>query len=136
MTAAGGLVMLAGMVVLAEAAGSYRISDIIATPGLHEAPGAGLALGLIVMGCFTKSAQFPFHFWLPNAMAAPSPVSAYLHSATMVKAGVYLLARLHPALGEHAHWFWWLAPVGAFTMVLGAVMAFRSSGIKLSLIHI
>lgn len=129
-TVAGGLVMLAGMVVLAEAAGSYRISDIIATPALHEAPGAGLALGLIVMGCFTKSAQFPFHFWLPNAMAAPSPVSAYLHSATMVKAGVYLLARLHPALGEHAHWFWWLAPVGAVTMVLGAVMAFRSSGIK------
>ena len=129
-TVAGGLVMLAGMVVLGELAGSYRISDILATDDLHTRPGAGLALALVVIGCFTKSAQFPFHFWLPNAMAAPSPVSAYLHSATMVKAGVYLLARLHPALGEHAHWFWWLVPAGAVTMLLGSAMAFRSSGVK------
>jgi len=129
-TVAGGLLMLAGFIVLADIAGSYRISDVLAFEGLHKEPRAGLALALIVFGCFTKSAQFPFHFWLPNAMSAPSPVSAYLHSATMVKAGVYLLARLHPAFGEHAHWFWWLVPAGTVTMLLGAVMAFRSSGVK------
>ncbi|MEQ9012473.1 hydrogen gas-evolving membrane-bound hydrogenase subunit E [Algiphilus sp.] len=129
-TVAGGLVMLAGIIVLAEMAGSYELSAILAGEDLHAAPGAGLALALIAIGCFTKSAQFPFHFWLPNAMAAPTPVSAYLHSATMVKAGVYLLARLHPVLGEHAHWFWWLVPAGSVTMLLGAVLAFRSSGLK------
>lgn len=129
-TVAGGLVMLAGIVALGEAVGSYELSTILATEDVHQHPVAGLALALIVIGCFTKSAQFPFHFWLPNAMAAPTPVSAYLHSATMVKAGVYLLARLHPAFGEHAHWFWWLVPAGGLTMVLGAVLAFRSTGLK------
>lgn len=129
-TVAGGLVMLAGIIVLGELAGSYELSGILAAEALHEAPGAALALGLIAIGCFTKSAQFPFHFWLPNAMAAPTPVSAYLHSATMVKGGVYLLARLHPALGEHAHWFWWLVPAGALTMLMGSVLAFRNSGFK------
>ena len=129
-TVAGGLVLMAGLIVLGNIAGSYSLSAIVATPDLHEAPKAGLALGLIVIGCFTKSAQFPFHFWLPNAMAAPTPVSAYLHSATMVKAGVYLLARLHPSLGEHAHWFWWLAPIGCLTMLTGAWLAFNHSGFK------
>jgi multicomponent Na+:H+ antiporter subunit A len=129
-TVGGGLAMMAGLIVLGQIAGGYSLTAILAVEDLHLAPEAGLALGLIVVGCFTKSAQFPFHFWLPNAMAAPTPVSAYLHSATMVKAGVYLLARLHPALGEHAHWFWWLAPAGAITMVMGAVLAFRSSGLK------
>lgn len=129
-TVGGGLVLLAGLIVLGEAAGSYEMSGVLVSPELFAHPMAGTALALIAIGCFTKSAQFPFHFWLPNAMAAPSPVSAYLHSATMVKAGVYLLARLHPALGEHAHWFWWLVPAGAVTMLVGSAMAFRSSGVK------
>ncbi len=76
-----------------------------------------------MLGAFTKSAQFPFHFWLPGAMAAPTPASAYLHSATMVKAGIYLLARLHPTLGDSPLWFWPLFLIGGFTMVLGAVSA-------------
>ncbi len=87
-------------------------------------------LVLILVGAFTKSAQFPFHFWLPNAMAAPTPISAYLHSATMVKAGVYLIARLHPILGGTAEWFWMIAPVGTITMVLGAVLALRATDLK------
>jgi multicomponent Na+:H+ antiporter subunit A len=85
---------------------------------------------LILLGAFTKSAQVPFHFWLPNAMAAPTPVSAYLHSATMVKAGVYLLARLNPSLGGTEVWFTVLALFGAATMFTGVFLAFRSTGIK------
>jgi len=123
-TAGGGLVLLAGLILLGSAAGSWEISAIIAAAREGRMP--ALALPLIAIGCFTKSAQFPFHFWLPNAMAAPTPVSAYLHSATMVKAGVYLLARLHPALGGSEAWFWWIAPIGAITMLLGAAMAWRS----------
>jgi multicomponent Na+:H+ antiporter subunit A len=97
-TAGGGLAMLAGFVLLGSMAGTYRISELLAAPGLLvEHPAYPLALALIALGAFTKSAQWPFHFWLPNAMAAPTPVSSYLHSATMVKAGVYLLARLAPA---------------------------------------
>src|SRR5690606_30760175 len=78
---------------------------------------------LLLLGAFTKSAQFPFHFWLPGAMAAPTPASAYLHSATMVKAGVYLLARLHPAFADEPLWFWSLLLVGGITMLIGAVAA-------------
>lgn len=129
-TVAGGLALLVGLIVLGEAAGSYRLSDWL-TQGaaLAAHPQAGLAFVFIALGCLTKSAQFPFHFWLPNAMAAPTPVSAYLHSATMVKAGVFLFARLHPVLGEHP---WWdaLIPIGAFTALFAAWMAFRADGLK------
>src|SRR5690606_4791650 len=81
------------------------------------------ALVLILLGAFTKSAQFPFHFWLPHAMAAPTPVSAYLHSATMVKAGVFLLARLWPALAGTDAWFWLVSGTGLATLLLGAYVA-------------
>ncbi|HBN60474.1 MAG TPA: Na(+)/H(+) antiporter subunit A, partial [Halomonas sp.] len=84
----------------------------------------------LLLGAFTKSAQFPFHFWLPNAMAAPTPVSAYLHSATMVKAGIYLLARLQPELGGTAMWVTILSVVGATTMLTGAFLAIHHTNIK------
>ncbi len=88
------------------------------------------ALVLVLLGAFTKSAQFPFHFWLPHAMAAPTPVSAYLHSATMVKAGVFLLARLYPALGGSDAWFWIVAPTGLATLLLGAYFAIFKHDLK------
>ncbi|MCB0144374.1 MAG: hypothetical protein KDE50_31095, partial [Caldilineaceae bacterium] len=94
-TGMSGLAMLAGLVLLGQAVGSYSVSQIIAAPRA-DLPIYEAALILILLGSFAKSAQFPFHFWLPGAMAAHTPASAYLHSATMVKAGIYLLARLHP----------------------------------------
>jgi multicomponent Na+:H+ antiporter subunit A len=100
-TGAGGLALLAGLLLLGQVAGTYRISALLVMgPTVRADPLYPVFLALILLGAFTKSAQFPFHFWLPAAMAAPTPVSAYLHSATMVKAGVYLLARLTPVLGE------------------------------------
>ena len=88
------------------------------------------ALVLILLGCFTKSAQFPFHFWLPQAMAAPTPVSAYLHSATMVKAGLFLMARMWPVLSGTEAWFYIVATTGLVTMVIGAVIAFFRDDLK------
>jgi NADH:ubiquinone oxidoreductase subunit 5 (subunit L)/multisubunit Na+/H+ antiporter MnhA subunit len=129
-TTAGGLAMLVGMIVLGLHVGSFNISTILAMPGVATAAVTPLALALIFLGAFTKSAQFPFHFWLPGAMAAPTPASAYLHSATMVKAGVYLLARLHPAFAASPLWFWPLFLVGGITMVLGAVSALRYRDMK------
>ena len=85
---------------------------------------------LVLLGAFTKSAQFPFHFWLPHAMAAPTPVSAYLHSATMVKAGVFLLARLYPALGDSEPWFWIVSAVGLATLTFGAFVAIFQQDLK------
>lgn len=122
-TGLGGLAMLFGMIMLGASAGSYTISEMLATPGLASGAWAPVAMTLIFLGAFTKSAQFPFHFWLPGAMSAPTPASAYLHSATMVKAGVFLLARLHPALSEHPYWFWALFIVGGATMLVGAIGA-------------
>lgn len=129
-TTAGGLAMLAGMLLLGQAAGTFRIDEILAMPELAGTAVFPWALVLLMLGAFTKSAQFPFHFWLPGAMAAPTPASAYLHSATMVKAGVYLLARLHPTFGDSLLWFWSLFLIGGITMVLGAVSAIRYRDMK------
>ena len=129
-TGLGGLAMLAGIVLLGWDMGTYSISQLVAMPALTQSPVFPAALALILLGAFTKSAQFPFHFWLPGAMAAPTPASAYLHSATMVKAGVYLLARLHPGMSESPLWFWSLFICGGITMVLGAVSAIRYYDMK------
>ncbi|MGQ9927507.1 MAG: hydrogen gas-evolving membrane-bound hydrogenase subunit E [Chloroflexaceae bacterium] len=130
-TVGGGLALLVGLVLLGNAAGSYTISEILAAGELIKASSLYTpAMLLIFLGCFTKSAQFPFHFWLPNAMQAPTPASAYLHSATMVKAGVYLLARLHPTLSDTPLWLYTLTGVGMTTMLLGAVVANRRDDIK------
>jgi multicomponent Na+:H+ antiporter subunit A len=132
-TGLGGLAMLGGFILLGMATGSYSISGMVAavaTTPLAEHPLYGWALALVLLGAFTKSAQFPFHFWLPGAMAAPTPASAYLHSATMVKAGIFLLARLHPALGGTPEWVWTVTTIGAITMLLGAVTALRYRDLK------
>jgi len=129
-TTAGGLSMLAGMLLLGQAAGTFRIDELLASGDLLSLPQMPWVMALLMLGAFTKSAQFPFHFWLPGAMAAPTPASAYLHSATMVKAGVYLLARLHPAFAASPFWFWPLWIIGGVTMVLGAVSAIRYRDMK------
>ncbi len=130
-TAGGGLAMLLGLVLMGLAGGTLRIDELL-TQGaaLQASPYFLPMLLLILLGAFTKSAQFPFHIWLPDAMAAPSPVSAYLHSATMVKAGIYLLARLYPALGDDAAWRVIVTDVGLITMVLGAYLAFKQTDLK------
>ncbi len=130
-TAGGGLALLAGLIMIATAAGTTSLSGILAAPARVLAqPSSLAAMALIVLGCFTKSAQFPFHFWLPNAMAAPTPVSAYLHSATMVKLGVYLLARLAPLYSGNPAWQFTLSLFGATTAVTGIVLAFRTTDLK------
>lgn len=130
-TGVGGLALTAGMLLLGNVAGSYRLDEIIANSHeVKESPLYLLILGLIALGCFTKSAQFPFHFWLPRAMAAPTPVSAYLHSATMVKAGIFLLARLWPALSGTDSWFYLVTTVGLVTMLLGSFTALFKSDLK------
>jgi multicomponent Na+:H+ antiporter subunit A len=130
-TVGGGLALLAGIVMLAIAGGSYELSEILNSGDAVREHALYLPLLILVLiGAFTKSAQVPFHFWLPNAMAAPTPVSAYLHSATMVKAGIYLLARLNPTLGGTEVWFTVLALFGAVTMFVGVFLSFRSTGIK------
>lgn len=135
-TGAGALAMLAGLVLMAQAVGSYRISTIVATGDwLRAHPDYPLILALVLAGAFTKSAQFPFHFWLPNAMAAPTPVSAYLHSATMVKAGVYLLARFHPVLAGTEAWLFALTIAGGITAVHAAIQALRQTDLKLALAY-
>ncbi len=132
----GGLALLGGLIVLAQIAGTWRLSEMAASGAMLRAhPGYLAFLIPILIGCFTKSAQFPFHFWLPGAMAAPTPVSAYLHSATMVKAGVYLLARLSPELGGTEVWMWSLTLTGGATMLVGAVWALRQTDLKLMLAH-
>jgi multicomponent K+:H+ antiporter subunit A len=123
-TGGGGLALLAGLLLLGQVSGSYMLSDILSSGDLIRAhPLYPLILGLVLLGAFTKSAQVPFHVWLPGAMAAPTPASAYLHSATMVKAGVFLLCRLYPALSGTELWFLAVSSVGAVTYVLGAYLA-------------
>ncbi|MDX2163407.1 MAG: hydrogen gas-evolving membrane-bound hydrogenase subunit E [bacterium] len=130
-TGGGGLALLAGLLLLGSAAGSYELADIAASgEALQMHPWIGAILILIFIGCFTKSAQFPFHFWLPNAMSAPSPASAFLHSATMVKAGVYLLARLQPTLGDLPLWTTALPVFGLVTLGFGALVALRQTDLK------
>jgi multicomponent Na+:H+ antiporter subunit A len=132
-TGGGGLALLAGLILLANQAGTWSLSAILAAPpdGLVVA----VALGLVLAGAFTKSAQFPFQFWLPGAMAAPTPVSAYLHSATMVKAGIYLIARFSPAFADVAWWRPVVVSVGLLTMLLGGWRALAQHDLKLLLAH-
>jgi multicomponent Na+:H+ antiporter subunit A len=130
-TGAGGLAMLAGLVLLGQITGSFEITQWMQNSNLvQESALAPAAFILILLGAMTKSAQFPFHFWLPNAMEAPTPVSAYLHSATMVKAGVYLLARLFPVLGGLALWNQVVPWVGLLTLVVGALLALGQTDLK------
>jgi multicomponent Na+:H+ antiporter subunit A len=132
-TVTGGLVMLAGFVVLGQAAGDYSLSGLVADPPTGAAATVGVFLSLV--GAFAKSAQVPLHAWLPAAMAAPTPVSAYLHSATMVKAGVYLVARLAPAFAVIAGWQGVLVGFGVATMLVGGWRALRQFDLKLLLAH-
>ncbi len=130
-TGTGGLAMLAGLLLLASVAGSTELSELVLKGEQVRSSGMYLpVLILILLGAFTKSAQFPFHHWLPNAMEAPTPVSAYLHSATMVKAGVFLLARLSPTLGGTAEWQAALTVFGAATMLAGAALALVKTDLK------
>ena len=130
-TVAGGLALMAGLAMLGVAGGSWSLAELNAMDDvLREHDLYTPLLICLLLGAFTKSAQFPFHFWLPNAMAAPTPVSAYLHSATMVKAGIYLLARLQPGLGGTEMWTVTLSVVGALTMFTGAFLAIRHTNIK------
>ena len=130
-TGAGGLALLGGVVILGHIVGSFELDTLLAsgervrTHRLYP-----VALLLILLGAFTKSAQFPFHFWLPRAMAAPTPVSAYLHSATMVKAGVFLLGRLWPVLSGTELWFWLVGGAGMTTLLLGAYIAMFQNDLK------
>ena len=130
-TGGGGLCLLAGMLLLGHVAGSYELDAVLAAGERIRGHHLYLpVLLLVLIGAFTKSAQFPFHFWLPNAMAAPTPVSAYLHSATMVKAGVFLLVRFWPALGGTDEWFWIVTSAGMTTFLLGAFFALFQHDLK------
>ncbi len=130
-TGGGGLAMIAGMLILGQIAGSYDLSVILTQKDAIQASPLYLpALILILLGAFTKSAQFPFHFWLPHAMAAPTPVSAYLHSATMVKAGLFVMARMWPVLAGTPEWFWIVATTGLVTMVMAAKIALFKDDLK------
>ncbi len=130
-TGAGGLALLGGVVVIGQIVGSYDLTTVLASGDLIRSHRLyPVALVLVLLGAFTKSAQFPFHFWLPRAMAAPTPVSAYLHSATMVKAGVFLLARLWPVLSGTDLWFWIVGGAGAATLLLGAYLAMFQNDLK------
>ncbi|MDG9922815.1 MULTISPECIES: monovalent cation/H+ antiporter subunit A [unclassified Pseudomonas] len=130
-TGGGGLALLAGILLIGHIVGSFELSVVLASAELIHAHALyPVALVLVLLGAFTKSAQFPFHFWLPHAMAAPTPVSAYLHSATMVKAGVFLLARLYPALAGSDLWFYLVGLTGLATLLIGAVLALFQHDLK------
>ncbi len=135
LTAAGGLALLAGFILIGITQGTFELSVLNAAGSLAGDSWYLPILILVLAGAFTKSAQVPFHFWLPNAMAAPTPVSAYLHSATMVKAGVYLLARMHPSLSGSDVWLWTLTLFGGVTTVFASVMALRQIDLKQTLAY-
>ncbi|WP_312527471.1 monovalent cation/H+ antiporter subunit A [Paracoccus sp. (in: a-proteobacteria)] len=130
-TGAGGLCLLLSMILLGQIVGSYDLDVVLASGAIIRNHALYLpVLGLFLLGAFTKSAQFPFQFWLPNAMAAPTPVSAYLHSATMVKAGVFILIRFSPALGGTEAWFQIVTGVGILTLLIGAIAALFQHDLK------
>jgi multicomponent K+:H+ antiporter subunit A len=130
-TGGGGIALLAGLALISVAAGNTGLQAILSSGELLRNHTAyGLMLALVAIGAFTKSAQFPAHIWLPDAMSAPTPASAYLHSATMVKAGIYLMARLYPALGGTDAWFWLLTLAGGATLLLGAYLGLRQNDLK------
>src|SRR5690606_34617757 len=126
-TGLGGLFLLAGAVALGYVGGSYNLSELLGSAEIIQGHALyGWIIFFIFIAAFTKSAQFPFHFWLPGAMEAPTPVSTYLHSATMVKAGIYLLARFTPILGDHLWWNSTLIIIGTVTMLYAAIhVSFR-----------
>jgi len=121
-TGGGGLALFVGIVLMGLAGGSFSVAEILQAP-LQDHPYYVAITVLVLVGCFTKSAQVPFHFWLPGGMTAPTPASAFLHSATMVKAGIYLLARMYPVLGDTDLWLTALVSIGAITMFVGAINA-------------
>jgi multicomponent K+:H+ antiporter subunit A len=130
-TATGGLCLFAGVLVLGHIVGSYDLDVVLAAGDrIRSHPLYHVALVLVLLGALTKSAQFPFHFWLPHAMAAPTPVSAYLHSATLVKAGVFLLARFWPVMAGTEAWFWIVGSAGIATLLLGAYIAIFQHDLK------
>ncbi|MCW4628731.1 MULTISPECIES: monovalent cation/H+ antiporter subunit A [Marinomonas] len=130
-TGAGGLALLAGLLILGNTVGSFSLQDVLDSGELIKAStNYPVIVVLVLLGAFTKSAQFPFHFWLPNAMAAPTPVSAYLHSATMVKAGIFLMARFYPALADTNLWFLIVSLTGLITFLVGAYIALFQHDLK------
>ena len=130
-TVFGGLVMLTGFIMLSMNAGTYSIREIISQIDVLKSQSLFIpAMICILVGAFTKSAQFPFSIWLPDAMEAPTPISAYLHSATMVKAGIYLVARFTPIFGGNEVWFWLVSGIGLITLLYGSVNAVRQTDLK------
>lgn len=130
-TVSGGFAMLVGFIMLYSMADTLSIRDMIATVNVYkDHPLFITAMMLVLLGAFTKSAQFPFHIWLPDAMEAPTPVSAYLHSATMVKAGIYLVARYTPVFAGESLWFWTICTVGLITLFWGSFTAIRQTDLK------
>jgi multicomponent Na+:H+ antiporter subunit A len=129
-TGGGGLALLAAGILMLQGEGTAQLSELASRGSLAADPAYIVIVSLVLLAAFTKSAQFPFHFWLPNAMQAPTPVSAYLHSATMVKAGVYLVARMTPILGGTMLWTGTIASIGAVTMVVGAGRALVETDLK------
>jgi multicomponent K+:H+ antiporter subunit A len=130
-TGGGGIALLFGLLIVASVSGETSLPAILASGDiLRDSSLYPLMLGLLALAALTKSAQFPFHIWLPRAMSAPTPASAYLHSATMVKAGIYLMARMNPALGNTELWFWLFTILGLITMVLGAYLGLKQNDLK------
>ncbi|SNB54618.1 multisubunit potassium/proton antiporter, PhaA subunit (TC 2.A.63.1.1)/multisubunit potassium/proton antiporter, PhaB subunit (TC 2.A.63.1.1) [Marinobacter sp. es.042] len=135
-TGGGGLALLAGILIIGNIVGSFELDDVLAAGDQIKAHAMyPVALTLVLLGAFTKSAQFPFHFWLPHAMQAPTPVSAYLHSATMVKAGIFLMARLYPTLAGTEQWFYMVSFTGMATLLIGAYVAMFKHDLKGLLAH-
>ncbi|OPA76290.1 Na+/H+ antiporter subunit A [Paenibacillus selenitireducens] len=135
-TVLGGFGMLAGFIMLIMMADTYSIREMIANLDVIQSHALFIpAMLCILLGAFTKSAQFPFGIWLPDAMEAPTPVSSYLHSATMVKAGIYLVARMTPIFGGSSVWFWLVAGIGIITMLYGSLTALRQTDLKAMLAY-